>query len=168
MKPNPSIKEQGIEGYPNYTISDSGVVMSRTTGKPLIGTVASGYRKVMLRNTGSYKFFLVHRLVGLAFIPNPENKPCVNHIDGDKKNNAASNLEWCTYSENTRHAVRLGLQKGMPGMRHPEAKLDDSQIPEIRQRVAEGETQTSVAKDYGVTQATISLISRRKLWPHIA
>lgn len=66
-----------------------------------------GYYVVGLDRKSSPK--TIHRLVAIAFIPNPENKPCVNHIDGNKLNNDVSNLEWCTYSENNIHGLRTGL-----------------------------------------------------------
>lgn len=66
-----------------------------------------GYQRITLCNKGITKRFLLHRLVALVHIPNPENKPCVNHLDGDKTNNAVSNLEWCTYSENEYHSHRV-------------------------------------------------------------
>mgnify|MGYP003860008341 CR=1 FL=1 len=62
-------------------------------------------------NLGRDNTFLVHRLVAQTFIPNPENKPCINHLDGNKNNNHINNLEWCTYYENNQHAYRLGLNK---------------------------------------------------------
>ena len=69
-----------------------------------------GYCSVTLFNKKYHKKMRVHRLVGLAFIPNPENKPIINHIDGIKNNNILYNLEWCTNSENDLHAYRIGLR----------------------------------------------------------
>lgn len=63
-----------------------------------------GYLSVTLHNRSKNRRFLVHRLVAKAFVPNPDGKPQVNHIDGDKANNRADNLEWCTREENMRHA----------------------------------------------------------------
>lgn len=72
--------------------------------------INSGYLCVKLTNGEAIKAFLVHRLVAAAFLPNPENKPEVNHIDGDKTNNHVSNLEWVTSAENKQHAHRTGLK----------------------------------------------------------
>ena len=68
-----------------------------------------GYYYVDLSKDTIRKRFNVHRLVALTFIPNPLNKPCINHIDGIKTNNNINNLEWCSYSENTKHAIKNGL-----------------------------------------------------------
>lgn len=70
-----------------------------------------GYFRVGLCSGGKRKKFRVHRLVAEAFIPNPENKPCINHKDGNKHNNKKDNLEFCTYSENLEHAWKYGLRK---------------------------------------------------------
>lgn len=70
-----------------------------------------GYLSVGIRR----KTHMVHRLVAQAFIPNPENKPCVNHRDGNKQNNSVSNLEWCTIKENNLHARQTGLHKQLSG-----------------------------------------------------
>ena len=64
------------------------------------------------------KYYTVHRLVAQTFLLNPDNKPCVNHIDGNKHNNNVSNLEWCTYLENNQHAYRTGLNKGTRGIHY--------------------------------------------------
>lgn len=75
--------------------------------------ISNGYASVNLidKETGRSTRNSVHRFVAEAFIPNPEKKPCVNHIDGNKQNNHVSNLEWCTYKENSEHAFRTGLSK---------------------------------------------------------
>ena len=72
---------------------------------------SNGYFKYELKNNGLKKVFLIHRLVALHFIPNPENKPCVNHINGIKDDNRVENLEWCTFKENNNHAIRRGFNK---------------------------------------------------------
>lgn len=70
----------------------------------------AGYYRIKLMNGGTPKIEIVHRLVAKAFIPNPNDLPCVNHIDGVKAHNYASNLEWCTYEDNGAHAYALGLR----------------------------------------------------------
>lgn len=74
-------------------------------------TINSGYQCLKLHNACGRKSVLLHRLIAEVFIPNPENKPEVNHIDGNKGNNAVSNLEWVTSSENKLHALRTGIKE---------------------------------------------------------
>ena len=76
-----------------------------------------------LYNSGRRITKQVHRLVAEAFIPNPLNKPCVNHINGDKTDNRVDNLEWCSYSENTKHALNTGLYVPLRGDKHPRPML---------------------------------------------
>lgn len=101
-----------LDLFSGYTIREDGVVTSRfdRTIKPQVSR--NGYIRVELWKDGRGKKYLLHRLLAQAFIPNPEGKPQVNHIDGDKENNALSNLEWVTQRENQIHAYKLGLQRG--------------------------------------------------------
>lgn len=69
-----------------------------------------GYCQCYIAYMGKKRTVSTHRLVALSFVPNPENKPEVNHIDGNKQNNNASNLEWCTPSENITHSYKLNLR----------------------------------------------------------
>lgn len=80
----------------------------------------TGYERVKLSNNGSKKLVSVHRLVAMAFLPNPENKATVNHKDGNKSNNHVDNLEWATTQENEKHAVDNGLK--CSGGKHKFAK----------------------------------------------
>jgi len=77
--------------------------------KRLVFINLNGYYRVVLSKCGINKNYFVHRLVAQAFIPNPENKPFINHINGTKTDNKVENLEWCTAKENTQHARNTGL-----------------------------------------------------------
>lgn len=90
-----------------YYITPNGVVLRAVA----ISTGDGGwaYRSAKIRKGGKQKTRLVHRMVAEAFVPNPDNKPQVNHKNGDKLDNRAENLEWVTPGENTRHAHKLGL-----------------------------------------------------------
>lgn len=112
------MKEQWkeINGYDGYSVSNTGKIKSfrrksyKENGLTLTPeTSYKGYEQVSLYKDGKKHQKLVHRLVAEAFIPNPENKPEVNHKDTDKSNNKVSNLEWSTSSENTIHAYKNGL-----------------------------------------------------------
>lgn len=109
----------GYEGH--YSVSSTGRIRSETRylskagfkflskGRLLKqGTSKDGYKTAMLSLNNTQKLFRSHRLVAIAFIPNPENKPFINHINNIRDDNNLHNLEWCTPSENTQQGIRLG------------------------------------------------------------
>lgn len=102
LKPCP-VEWRKIKGWP-YSVSDDGQVRNDRNGRVLkTHKMSKGYVSVSLHKEGDHQQRTVHRLVAEAFIPNPEQKPQVNHKDGNKDNNHASNLEWATNSENQLH-----------------------------------------------------------------
>lgn len=121
----------GYEGL--YEVSDCGNVKSLNynhTGKSKVLALKShksGYKTVMLCDKSGHKNKSVHVLVASAFLPNPENLPCVNHIDGNKSNNFVGNLEWISRKGNTQHAIATGLRadsnmRGRTGSLNPLSK----------------------------------------------
>lgn len=101
-----------ISGYEGlYWISNDGHVKNAKQYVKKNVPDKNGYHKVWLSKESKKTPFFIHRLVGVAFLNNPDDKPIINHIDGIKDNNHESNLEWCTRSENDLHAFKLGLRK---------------------------------------------------------
>ncbi len=126
-----AIRWSDVVGHRNqYEVSSCGRIRSKDragiNGRKLKAreikqrVTRDGYYTVSLGATQvEQKQCVVHRLVAIAFIPNPENKPQVNHKDGDKLNNSVDNLEWCTASENMIHAHKTGLQVNPKGSESP-------------------------------------------------
>lgn len=114
----------------------------------------AGYHRVGLYKNGSYAWFSIHRLVAAAFIPNPNNLPCVNHKNLRKTDNGVNNLEWCTYKENTKHAISNGT--------HDQYKISLLQVVEIAKEIKEKRTSyRKLALRYGVEHHSISRALRR-------
>lgn len=165
-----------VPGYEDkYFISDSGILVSTAsrsrvkcpkdlskyphTIKPAIKK--DGYYGVCLKDGNRQKNVYIHRLVALAFIPNPEHKPQVNHKNGNKLDNRVENLEWTTAQENTRHAWDTGLHGHINrGLR----RLSDDDVIAIRKSK---ERQRELAKRYGVCQSTISSIKNYKRYKEL-
>lgn len=113
-----------------------------------------GYAVVYLSKDGEDKGVFVHRLVAKAFIPNPENKPQVNHIDGDKVNNCVENLEWCTNQENQIHAYKTGLNyvTGRAGRKKKPVVQIDLKTNKV---IAEYISVAEAARQNNVSQGTL-------------
>lgn len=97
---------------------------------------------------------LVHVLVAKAFVPGHFEGATVNHIDGDKTNNCAENLEWVTKADNTRHQWETGLVN-LRGERHPNSKLTNGDAEEVKRRLAAGDSQAAIARHFGVSDTLI-------------
>ncbi len=144
---------KSIENQPSYEISEKGDVRNTNTGhilKQRIGT--KGYYVTKTSKNKKDIHFKIHRELAIAFIPNPENKRCVNHIDGNKLNNSLDNLEWCTHLENNKHAVETGLHSF-------HNFLTDDMINEAKSKVIPGNKElgyTSFAKLFNVSRQALT------------
>lgn len=153
-----------IEGYENlYQVSNTGKIKSLLNNKNQImkqSIHSCGYYKITLLKDKKYHTKYVHRLVAIAFVPNPDNKSQVNHIDGNKLNNNVSNLEWVTPSENQLHAIKLHLREPSP-MTNKKGILNHNSKP-IIQLTLDGrfvkcwDCISDAAKYYGVNPTNIS------------
>ncbi len=163
----------GFEGV--YSATDDGRVYSHSR------VVKAAYGKTQLRkgrwlkakinqgrvfyNIGA-KWTSAHRIIAITFIPNPDNKPQINHIDGNPLNNHVSNLEWCTQSENIKHAYANNLMKPtrLLGENHPRHKLNDEIVAAIKES---NESLKSLAERYGISKTWVSKIKRNINWSHV-
>jgi len=143
-------------GYIGMAVTADGVV---TRNGKTISQRKTDRGYIAVNNKG--KSAPLHRLVAMAFIPNPQNLPEVNHIDGNKENNTPSNLEWCSRKQNMRHAFSTGLCKVRFGEASPAAKLTDAEVSEIARIYVPRSRMFScaaLAKRYGVDQSRIHQI----------
>ena len=163
----------GYEGM--YEVSNFGRIRSKNRldyfgnyrrGKEMY-IKRKNYAHIMLCKDGIRKTFLIHRLVAKAFIDNIENKPFVNHINGNKLDNRVENLEWVTPSENMKHAYKMGLIS-QKGENHNLAKLCTEDVLEIRRLYKEdGMLLTQISALYDICFQHVSAIVNRKKWKNI-
>lgn len=116
-----------IEGYEGlYQISNLGRIWTTKYKRFKNPTKCKGYLQIGLSKNKKRKMYKVHRLVAIAFVSNPNNKPYINHIDGNKSNNRADNLEWVTQSENVSHAYKTGLKTNCKHTEDTKKKISES------------------------------------------
>ena len=172
-----------IDGHPNYLVSNIGRVKrlahwaKRTRKNPhgcstplyfedkiLNQRLVNGYPTVNFRG-GERKSYKVHRLIAIAFIPNPENKPHINHINAIRNDNRIENLEWCTHDENMAHAVRTNLT--CKGSKNGQAKLTDEQVLKIRKLFAEGANKSRLSRQFNISRGSIKKAIEKTSWANL-
>lgn len=167
------LKSKPVVGYEaSYLVTQCGQIISlpkaRRTWTKLLKQypIGDGYLSVDLGDGKTIKKLLVHRIVAMAFIPNPENKPQVNHINGIKTDNRVENLEWNTRSENQKHSIKTGLRSAK-GVKNSQSKLTEIDVLVIRKAVELGINRSKIVNAYNISHPTIVDIYKRRSWSHI-
>ena len=166
---------EGFESrYGKYRVSNLGRIKNGRGIEAKHHPHKKGYVMISMVKDGLQKRVQLHRLVAKAFIPNPDSLPQVNHLDGNKKNNTVSNLQWCTNLQNMRHSWRTGLrvQGTFMGEKSPSAHLTNEQAKEIRSIVLRKGpnatiTRESLCKKYNVSEHVIKDIRRGKTYQSV-
>jgi hypothetical protein len=161
------LRYANVAGY-DYQVFEDGAVWS-VKGfkfmKPQRQRKKNGkyYVYVRLSKGGKVKKHYIHRLVAEAFVPNPENKPTVNHKDGNTENNVHSNLEWSTMQEQVDHAWETGLTKSS-GERCVTSKLTSLEVCEILALHRSGTSQAELARSFGISTTQMNRIVNGQSW----
>jgi len=155
----------GYEGL--YEVSNMGRVRSlkECRGKSNIilkHNINNGYSHIDLYKNSSRQHSKIHRLVAQAFIPNPENKYDVNHIDSNRSNNIISNLEWVTRKENMEHCIKMG--RNTCGEKQGRSKLKIKQVLQIRKSKL---LRKEIAYKYDICISTVYAIKNRSSWKYL-
>lgn len=159
-----------IEEFPNRQVSNLGRIktIKGSIMRPSLRGRARDYLGVTLSVT-KYKSvsMLIHRIVAKAFCPNPNNLPQVDHIDGNKLNNEASNLEWVDQNENMRRAIKAG--RIIRGSKHRDAKLTERIVMKIKEMAKNDPklNQSELGRKFGVHSSQISRILSGQNWAHV-
>ena len=158
---------KSIIGYEDrYTIDINGFVFDKKKCVNIKCHDKKGYKRLALSKNKKQKLFYLHRLIAIHFIENKENKPHINHIDGNPSNNKIHNLEWVTHKENMQHAYRTGLTNYPNGELSRRAKLTNEDVMNI---VNDSEfiKRKDLMLKYKVSKATIQNILTGRSWRHI-
>jgi AraC-like DNA-binding protein len=162
-----------------YEISNCGRVRSlKVKGGVMKQSTGKGYCKIVFKSNGRNINRQVHRLVAMAFVPNPENLPQVNHKDGNKQNNNDWNLEWSSSSDNVKHAYRTKLRiigshhietarKLFAGAKNPKSKLTADEVIEIKNLKRTGWKLEDLSQRFNVSPTYISTIVNHGHWSDI-
>lgn len=156
-----------IPNHSKYSITPNGRVYSHKQRPGWISghTDKLGYKRLNATDdSGGRSNLYIHRAVALAFLPNPEGKPHVNHIDNNPSNNCVSNLEWVTAKENREHAAKQGRLPRLRGDKNGNSKYSLVLIRKVRQMYSNGFTQMDIKKKLGIPQPTVSVIVRNVQW----
>lgn len=170
---------KNIEGYEGlYQVSNLGDVKSleryrenssKLTPERILKGILNnkGYYSVRLYKNKESHFYSVSRLVARTFIPNPKNKPEVNHINGNVKDNSITNLEWVTHRENIDHAVKTGLTPR--GEQNARSKVKESDVKIMREMYAKGGISTrTLSEKFNIGKTAIWQIVTNQTWKHVS
>lgn len=155
-----------IQGFPMYRVSNFGNIRNKH-GRLLRPQLNHNkYPRIGLYiDKNTFRHLFVHRLVAEHFIPNPNNLPQVNHMDGIKTNNAVENLEWVTLSENMIHAYENGLSD--QGETHYRSALTNDQAKQIYDLAWSGHRPKDIAQKFGILATSVCNIKYKRSWKHI-
>lgn len=148
----------------DYMISNTGRLASLKMCRDMKPAAGSdGYLETVIRVNGEKRNVAIHRLVALAFIPNPEHLAEVNHKDGNKNNNNVWNLEWMTHYDNVIHAIETGLRDN-----YLPKKYSKKKIHKVCKLLEKGLDPSEISKRTGVSKSVIKSIRRGKSWKYIS
>lgn len=150
----------------NYTIFENGDIFNKYGKKLSPCDNGKGYLMVNVNINGKRTCKAIHRLLGEAFLPNPENYSDINHIDGNRQNNALENLEWCTHGQNIKHSYDLNNRSSL-GSNNANCKHAESTVIEICELLSQGFTSANI-RDLGYPYNLVRQIKQRKNWKHIS
>lgn len=169
MSVNLDVRE--IPGFPRYFCGRDGTVYSNKTKTRALRTLkcpiaTHGYKMVHVRSNGGDRNLLVHRLVAATWVEPVLGRTHVNHMNGDRLDNRAENLEYVTPQENLAHSREV-LGNSVKGERHPNARLTAEDVRAIRRMHAELVPYAQIAAKYGIARDYAYEVANKKKWRHI-
>lgn len=156
-----------VPGYPKYLATKDGRVYTTRLREGWLKPSAdkNGYvRYSVTLDNGKSRGIYAHQIVASTYLPNPDKKKYVNHLDHDKSNNTVENLAWCTHLENIRHDWAMGKRTIKYGEESYNPKTTAKDVRKMRELYAKGEKQTALAEMFGISQPAVSQIMRGITW----